>query len=82
GFFWKLIPDLKWEPVDQIVEGNKAVIRSVATGSPAGTFMGIDCDGRKAFRIDATDIHEIVDGRIARVWHLEDWATAMRQLKG
>ncbi|MGH8693596.1 MAG: ester cyclase, partial [Burkholderiales bacterium] len=82
GFFWQLIPDLKWEPVDKIVEGNKTVIRAVATGSPVGDFMGIACDGSKAFRIDTIDIHEIVGGRIAKIWHLEDWATAMRQLKG
>lgn len=81
GFFWKLIPNLTWVPQDQIVEGNKAVIRSVASGTPVGSFMGIECDGSKSFKIDTTDIHEFANDRIARAWHLEDWATAMRQLR-
>ena len=81
-FFWKLIPDLRWEPKDVVVEGDKVVVRSVATGSPRGPFMGLETDGTRAFRIDTIDIHEVRDGRVARVYHLEDWATAIRQLKG
>jgi len=79
--FWKLIPDLKWEPQDVVVGGNKVVVRSVASGSPRGNFMGMELDGSKSFRIDTIDIHELEGGRIARVHHLEDWATAIRQLK-
>ncbi|HOB66026.1 ester cyclase [Ottowia sp.] len=84
GFFWQLIPDLKWEPQDLVigVDGKKVVVRSVATGSPKGNFMGLELDGSKAFKIDTTDIHEIENGQIVRVHHLEDWATAMKQLKG
>jgi predicted ester cyclase len=78
--FWKLIPDLRWEPHDVIVSGNKVVVRSVATGSPSGPFMGALLDGTRSFKIDTTDIHELEAGRVARVHHLEDWATGMRQL--
>jgi len=81
-FFWKLIPDLKWEPQDVLVSGNQVVVRSIATGSPCGPFMGLTLDGSRAFRIDTIDIHEVVDGKIARVHHLEDWATAIKQLSG
>lgn len=79
--FWKLIPDLKWEPKDMVIGDNKVVVRSVASGSPNGPFMGMTLDGTKSFKIDTTDIHEIENGRIVRVHHLEDWATAMKQLK-
>jgi predicted ester cyclase/heme-degrading monooxygenase HmoA len=78
--FWRLIPDLRWKPEDILVSGAKVVVRSVASGSPNGAFMGLELDGTKTFRIDTTDIHEIEGGRIARVHHLEDWATAMKQL--
>ena len=81
GFFWSLIPDLKWEPQDYVVEGNKVVVRSIATGSPKGNFMGMALDGGKSFKIDTIDIHEVEDGKVARVHHLEDWATAIKQLK-
>jgi len=84
GFFWQLIPNLVWAPQDLVigVDGNKVVVRSVATGSPKGNFMGMELDGRKSFKIDTTDIHEIENGQIVRVHHLEDWATGIKQLKG
>ena len=80
GFFWMLIPDLKWEPQDFVIDGNKVVVRSVASGSPKGKFMGMELDGGKSFKIDTIDIHEIENGQIVRVHHLEDWATGLRQL--
>jgi hypothetical protein len=55
-FFWKLIPDLAWTPADVLVDGNKVVVRSVATGKPRGAFMGLELDGTRAFRIDTIDI--------------------------
>ena len=84
GQFWDLIPDLIWSPQDLVfgIDGRKVVVRAVATGTPKGNFMGLDCDGSRSFRIDTTDIHEVANGQIVRVHHLEDWATAMRQLKG
>lgn len=81
-YFWKLIPDLKWQPRDVIASGNKVVVRSVATGSPKGSFMGLELDGSKSFEIDTIDVHEIDEGRIVEVHHLEDWATAIKQLSG
>ncbi len=84
GFFWQLIPNLVWDPQDVVigVDGKKVVVRSVATGSPKGNFMGLQLDGSRSFKIDTTDIHEIDNGQIVRVHHLEDWATGIKQLKG
>lgn len=78
GFFWQLIPDLVWAPQDVVIgaDGKKVVVRAVATGTPKGNFMGLDCDGSRSFQIDTTDIHEVENGNILRVHHLEDWATA------
>lgn len=81
-FFWKLIPNLKWEPQDMVIGGNKVVVRSIASGSPKGSFMGLELDGTKSFKIDTTDVHELENGQIIRVHHLEDWATALKQLSG
>lgn len=80
GFFWKLIPDLNWEPQEIINQGNKFVVRSMATGTPNGNFMGLATLGKTSFKIMTIDIHTIVDGKIVEVFHLEDWGTAMRQL--
>lgn len=81
GFFWKLIPDLKWVPQEIIEEGNKFTVRSLATGTPNGDFMGLPTDGTKSFSIMTIDIHTIVDGKDVEVYHLEDWGTAMKQLQ-
>ncbi|MFS4494318.1 ester cyclase [Maribacter sp. 2308TA10-17] len=81
GFFWKLIPDLKWTPQEVINEGNKYVARSLATGTPNGDFMGLPTDGTKSFSIMTIDVHTIVDGKVIEVYHLEDWGTAMKQLQ-
>lgn len=79
--FWKLIPNLKWEPQEKLTTGAKTVVRSIASGNPVGNFMGLTPDGSKAFRIDTIDIHTIEGGQITQVYHLEDWATAIGQLK-
>lgn len=80
-FFWKLIPNLKWEPQDIIHEGNKYVVRSIASGTPNGDFMGLPTDGSKSFEIMTIDFHTVIDGKLISVHHLEDWGTAMKQLK-
>lgn len=80
-FFWKLIPDLKWEPQDIAHDGNKYVVRSLVSGTPNGDFMGTTTDGTKSFKIMSIDFHTVIDGKLTSVHHLEDWGTAMKQLK-
>ena len=80
-FFWKLIPDLKWEPQDIANDGNKYVVRSLVSGTPNGDFMGTLTDGTKSFKIMSIDFHTVIDGKLTSVHHLEDWGTAMKQLK-
>ncbi len=81
-FFWKLIPDLKWEIQEMLVDGNKVIVRSTATGSPKGDFMGlVGLDGSKSFSITTIDVHTVSNGQVKCVNHLEDWGTAIAQLK-
>ena len=79
-FFWKLIPDLRWDIQEVIVAGDRVVVRSIASGSPDGEFFGLTLDGSRSFRIDTIDIHTMKDGKIAEVHHVEGWATALQQL--
>jgi predicted ester cyclase len=80
-FFWKLIPDLKWEIQELFVDGNKVVVRSLASGSPRGDFMGLTgLDGSKSFHVTTIDIHTVENGRLKVVNHLEDWSIAKAQL--
>ncbi len=81
-FFWKLVPDLKWEIQEMYQEGNSVVVRSKASGTPNGDFMGLPTNGSKSFNIMTIDIHTVEKGQVVKVYHVEDWATAMKQLKG
>lgn len=80
-FFWQLIPDLKWDIQEMIEEGNQVVVRSLASGTPKGNFMGVPTDGTKSFKTMTIDIHTVQNGQVVEVHHLEDWATAIKQLQ-
>jgi predicted ester cyclase len=80
--YWKLIPDLRWDIQEMLQDGDKVVVRSIATGSPKGAFMGLNLDGSKSFKIMSIDIHTLEGHQIKQVHHLEEWVTAMKQLKG
>lgn len=62
-----------------LVDGDRVIVRGEATGTPAGPFFGVP-HGGKSFRIMSIDIHTVKDGKLVTSYHVEDWATAMRQL--
>lgn len=77
--FAQLIPDLEWKIEEILQAGNRFVVRGRASGTPKGPFFGVDGKG-KSFTIMSIDIHEVSNGQIVKVYHVEDWATALRQL--
>lgn len=79
-FFGSIIPDLKFQPQEILQIGNRYVVRSIATGHPKGKFFGVDA--KAGFEIMTIDIHTVENGRIVRSYHVEDWALAIRQVKG
>jgi predicted ester cyclase len=81
-YFWKLVPDLTWRIDELLQDGDRVVVRGTATGTPKGEFFGVPADGTRSFRIMSIDIHTVVGGQITQVYHLEEWTTALRQLKG
>lgn len=81
GGFAKLIPDLKWAVQAIHQDGNFVIVRSRATGTPAGPLFGVDGKGR-SFDIMTIDIHELQNGKIINTHHVEDWAGALQQLSG
>ncbi|MEM9709266.1 MAG: ester cyclase [Pseudomonadota bacterium] len=81
GGFAQLMPDIEWAIQDMHQDGNVITVRSRATGTPVAPFLGVDGEGR-SFDILTIDIHELEDGKIARTYHVEDWATAIQQLSG
>lgn len=79
--FGKLIPDLAWDIKEIIADGDKIVVRSEASGTPAADFMGVP-HGGKRFSIMTIDVHTVAGGKLVRAHHVEDWASALRQLRG
>ena len=77
--FGKGIPDLAWDIKEMLVVGDRVIVRGEATGTPAGPFFGVP-HGGKSFKIMSIDIHTVKDGKLVTAYHVEDWATAMRQL--
>ena len=74
------VPDFRFEIRDVLTMGNRVVVRSEAQGTPVGGLLGV-AQSDRAFRIMTIDVHEVQDGRVARTFHVEDWARAARQLR-
>lgn len=73
------IPDLTWTISDIQISDNQVIVRSEATGTPVLNYLGINASG-KTFQIMAIDIHIIKHKKIIRSYHIEDWASAVRQV--
>ena len=80
GGFARSIPDMKFEIKEVLVAGDRVVVRGEVTGTPAGDLFGVPHTG-KSFRIMAIDIQTVQDGKIARTYHLENWISAVGQLR-
>ena len=64
-----------------MVGDDKIVVRSSASGTPSADFMGVPHSG-KSFAILAIDLHTVQSDKLLQVYHVEDWAGAIGQLKG
>src|SRR5882672_3283245 len=79
--FANTIPDMKFEIKEVLVAGDRAIVRGEVTGTPAGELFGVPHTG-KSFRMMAIDIQTIKDGKITKTFHMENWLSALRQLRG
>lgn len=75
-------PDLRMEPQDILVSGEKVVSRVRATGTHEGEFMGMPATGR-SFDVQLIDIIRFDDDGLAREhWGVFDAMAMMQQLGG
>ena len=74
------IPDLKFDIKEVLVAGDRVIVRGEITGTPAGDLFGVPHTG-KSFRIMAVDIQTVRDGKIAKTFHMENWLSALGQLR-
>jgi ketosteroid isomerase-like protein len=79
--FASSIPDMKFDIKEMLVAGDRVIVRGEVSGTPAGELFGVPHTG-KSFRILAIDIQTIRDGKIAKTFHMENWLSALGQLRG
>ncbi len=80
GNFAKSIPDMRFDIKEVLVAGNRVIVRGEVSGTPSGELFGVPHTGR-SFRIIAVDIQTIKDGKIVQTYHLENWLSALGQLR-
>jgi ketosteroid isomerase-like protein len=74
------IPDMKFDIKEVLVAGDRVIVRGEVTGTPAGDLFGVPHTG-KSFRMMAIDIQTIKDGKISKTFHMENWLSALGQLR-
>lgn len=71
--------DLTVEIEHIVADGDMVAVRSVGRGKHTGELLGVEGTGCEVeFR--AADFHQVLDGRIARTWHLEDYFAIATQI--
>jgi predicted ester cyclase len=80
GNFANSIPDMKFDIKEVLVAGDRVIVRGAVTGTPASELFGVPHTG-KSFHIMAIDIQTIKDGKIAKTYHMENWLSALAQLR-
>jgi steroid delta-isomerase-like uncharacterized protein len=78
--FANTIPDMKFDIKEMLVAGDRVIVRGEVTGTPSGELFGVPHSG-KSFRMMAIDIQTIKDGRITKTFHMENWLSAIGQLR-
>jgi predicted ester cyclase len=74
------IPDLTWNVEDLHVLGDMIIVRGRAQGTPTGEFWGARPTG-KSFDTMAIDLFTVRGDKLANCFHIENWMTALDQLK-
>ncbi len=73
-------PDMRMNPDDVLVDGDRAVARVTTTGTQRGEFMGIPPTGRR-IDVQVIDIMRFgADGLVAEHWGVFDALKMMQQL--
>jgi predicted ester cyclase len=76
------IPDMRFEIKERFAIDDRVIVRGEVSGTPArDLFGGAIPQTGKRFRVMAIDIHTIEDGRLRKTYHMENWFSALLQLR-
>jgi predicted SnoaL-like aldol condensation-catalyzing enzyme len=73
------VPDLRYEMLDVIVDGDKVAVFLRVTGTHTGSLFGMAPTGRR-FDIRQMQIEWLREGRICQHWRITDELSLLRQL--
>jgi predicted ester cyclase len=73
------LSDLSVEFEDIVANGDTVAVRAVSRAKQTGELLGVEGTGREV-ELRAADFHRLVDGRIVRTWHLEDYFSLATQI--
>jgi steroid delta-isomerase-like uncharacterized protein len=71
--------DAKMDVQSVIVEGDNAAAHWTMEWTQVGNFMGMPADGKR-LHLRGHDFYRIKNGRIAEIWHIEDFAGLMGEM--
>ena len=77
--FFAAFPDVLNTPDDVLIDGDRAVQLTTATGTHRGTFMGVPAT-HKQFRVPVVFLYTFRDGRIAHERRLSDFTGLLVQI--
>ena len=74
------IPDMRFEIKERFAIDDRVIVRGEVSGTPERDLFGgaIPHNGK---RVMAIDIHTIEDGRLRKMYHMENWLSALLQLR-
>ncbi|MFN2504737.1 MAG: ester cyclase [Acidimicrobiales bacterium] len=72
-------PDWRQDILELIAEGDTVVARCACEGTNTGAWLGVPATGRR-MRVDEVWFFGVVDGRLDRMWSLEDTWSRLLQL--
>ena len=75
-----ILPGVKWYNSESRAGDYTLVLRPSASGTPSADFWCVPHTG-ESFVILAIDLNTIQGDQLVQVYHVEDWAGAIGQLK-
>jgi len=75
------VPDLHWVLTNLIIDGDRLGAQLINTGTPAGTFVGVQPTGA-SFEVVEYAVYQVVDGRFKHMAAIHDAEEVKRQLAG
>jgi predicted ester cyclase len=78
--FRRAFPDVRMEVVELVAEGERVAGRFRCSATHRGRWRGAEPTGRRFERIDEVYLFTVREGRVERMWGLEDTVERQRQL--